>query len=347
MNESAVSGGLFGTVSDVGILALIIAAIVVLTPILLGLLLPIFKPKLKKNTMTYLYAFVSGFFIILAIFTLFVEGSPEVTAYAEKMNLSEGATYGLSIGIIGVSVVLTLFGALGIKYLVAKRIRKKEKLLHKTTGEEHQISHGHNHDEEIFNLNDVNPKTKMYALILIVMHKIPAALAVGFLVSEYTKDPDALNLAFLITFLLHIVPEELIFYYRQIEIGVPKWKAIGVSTLFTLIFVPFLFIGAYGADAISNTLAIPFIYGIISSLLLFTALVEFIPEFLHEKMSSKKWYTTMTFLLVGMSFAVIVLLIHGNSHVHEEGAHEVASNLVSNLEISKFKTLNINNSLRI
>ncbi|AAT27563.1 ZIP family metal transporter [[Mycoplasma] mobile] len=319
--------GIFGpTSAGIGIIATIISVIVVGFPLLLGFLLPIIKPKLKKTTMTYMYALTAGYFVILGLFILFIESSHFLNLFTATktetvtnpntgavttttFSFSQGEIFGIRFGIIGMSFILVLTIGLIIKYFISKKLVKKESDNHKNGI--HEISHGHNHGDGIFNLNDVNPKAKMYALILIVMHKIPAALTVGFFVSQYANnDTNSLNLIFLITFLLHIIPEELIFYYRQIDMGVSKWKAASVSALFSLIFVPFLFIGAYSANQIKDSLAIPFILAAIGALLVFTALVEFIPELLHEKLTIKMWYRTIIALLIGMAFGVVILLAH-------------------------------------
>jgi hypothetical protein len=52
--------------------------------------------------------------------------------------------------------------------------------------------------------------------------------------------------------------------------------------------VPFIFIGAYTGDLLqSNVILISFLKVCVGSLILFGALVEFFPEFLHNKMDAK------------------------------------------------------------
>jgi hypothetical protein len=58
----------------------------------------------------------------------------------------------------------------------------------------------------------------------------------------------------------------------------------------------------------------------VGSLILFGALVEFIPEFLHNKMDAKSWYITISLLMLGVVFGLILFSIHshgsGGDHVH-------------------------------
>jgi hypothetical protein len=56
-----------------------------------GLLLPVIKPTISRKSTMYLYAFSSGFFIILAIFGFYAEVKEELTVYLENEHYSEGA----------------------------------------------------------------------------------------------------------------------------------------------------------------------------------------------------------------------------------------------------------------
>ncbi len=297
---------------------LIVSSIVILIPWLYGLLLPIIKPTISKRTTMYLYSFSTGFFIILAIFGFYAEAKEELTVYMEGNHFSQGAIWGINIGVIGGGAFLVLGLSILAKLLIAKKISKKEELA---------LESNHDHSHLIYNMNDVNPKSKMLALILLLSHRIPGGLIIGFLISniQHEGTVSAIDIVFLITFILHIIPEELILYYRQMEMGVKKWTAARNSFLGTLLLVPFIFIGAYASEYISsNVIFVSFLKVCVGSLILFSALVEFFPEFLHNKMDAKTWYITISLLMLGVVFGLILFSIHshGASHEHPEEPHK-------------------------
>jgi zinc transporter ZupT len=76
---------------DLIYIILIVSAIVIFIPWLYGLLLPIVKPTISKKSTMYLYAFSSGFFVVLAIFGFFAEAKEELTVYLENEHFSQGA----------------------------------------------------------------------------------------------------------------------------------------------------------------------------------------------------------------------------------------------------------------
>lgn len=290
---------------------LIISSIVILIPWIYGLLLPIIKPTLSKKGTMYLYAFSSGFFIILAIFGFYAEAKEELTHYLGDLHYTPESVWGINVGVIGGGAFLVLGLSILIKWLIGKKLSKK--------GDD-TLESSHDHSHLIYNMNDVNPKTKVLGLLLLLSHRIPGGLIIGFLIANIQKKGfDVTSIVFLVTFVLHIIPEELILYYRQMEMGIKKWTAARNSFFGTLLLVPFIFIGAYASEALShNVILISFLKVCVGSLILFSALVEFIPEFLHNKMEGKEWYITITLLMLGIIFGLILFSIHS----HEAPQHE-------------------------
>jgi hypothetical protein len=94
----------------------------------------------------------------------------------------------------------------------------------KSDAQESSLELNHDHSHLIYNMNDVNPKSKVFALILLMSHRIPGGLIIGFLISniQHHGQVSTVDIIFLVTFILHIIPEELILYYRQMEMGVKK-----------------------------------------------------------------------------------------------------------------------------
>ncbi|MGL5205241.1 MAG: hypothetical protein ACRC63_03245, partial [Metamycoplasmataceae bacterium] len=222
---------------------LIVSSIIIAIPWLYGLILPIVKPTISKTATMYLYAFSSGFFLILAIFGFYAEVKEELTNHFEALDYSQGAIWGINVGVIGGVSFVILGLSILIKYLVGKKIAKND---------ESALVADHNHSNLIYNLNDVNPRSKILALLLLLSHRIPGGLIIGFLIANIQRNNEVsvVNIVFLITFILHIIPEELVLYYRQMEIGVYKWRAAFYSFLGTFLLVPFIIIGAYSSEAL-------------------------------------------------------------------------------------------------
>ncbi len=317
---------------DLIYIILIVSLIVISIPWIYGILLPIFKPKLSGNSSIYLYAFSSGFFIILSIFGFFSEAKEELTFYLEKKKFDPFSIMGINIGIIGGGAFLILSISILIKFLIAKKLSQKE---------EHSLETEHDHSNLIYNMNDVNLKSKILALILLLSHRIPGGLIIGFLIASIQKkggEISVINIMFLLTFALHIIPEELVLYYRQIEIGINKWKATLYSFLGTLLLVPFIFIGAYSSESLGkNVIVLSFLKVCVGSIILFSSLVEFIPEFLHKKMDAKSWYITISLMMLGVVFGLILFSIHS----HESEDEQVKTSIQNYRDTFHFISLQI------
>lgn len=291
---------------NIHILTLIISLIVVLIPLIYGICLPIFKPHLSQKGAMLLNAFASGFFLIIGILG-FLNDSRE-----DLIGISAPQWKTFLIMFSGISISLLV--ALLLKFLIAHFTTKDK------NAELHEI---HSHDPMIFNIGDVKAnKTKLLAVLLVLAHRIPGGLILGFLVNQVAREGfDTNSIIFLVTFMIHIVPEELIIYYRQIESGINKWKATFNSFLATLLLVPFILIGTYASNAVNNPLLFSFVKACVGGFFIFVALVEFIPEFFHQQMDGKTWYLVILFLLLGIICATAVMSFHVHPHA-EDHAHE-------------------------
>ncbi|MGL4343383.1 MAG: hypothetical protein ACRCRZ_02370 [Metamycoplasmataceae bacterium] len=279
-------------------LTLIISIIIVMIPLIYGVCLPIFKAKLSLKGTLFLNAFSSGFFLIMGILE-FIGGTREELIH----NNVPGWSVFLIIFLTSlVTLSLTLVG----KYLIVKKTNKHNE------NDEHHLHE--NHDHLIYNINDVSPKSKLFALTLLLSHRIPGGLILGFIVNEISVSGfDAHSITYLIIFLLHIIPEELIIYYRQVEAGINKWRATFNSFLATLLLVPFIYMGAYLTTYISvNEILLAIIKVLVGCFFIFVALIEFLPEFLHGKVDSKTWYISIFLLILGISTALGILSFHSH-----------------------------------
>nr|WP_307921810.1 hypothetical protein [Mycoplasmopsis bovis] len=68
--------------------------------------------------------------------------------------------------------------------------------------------------------------------MLLLLHRIPEGFLIGFIISGIeNKGITSTSVAFLISLILHLIPEQVLFYYRQREIGWSRAKALFISTL--------------------------------------------------------------------------------------------------------------------
>lgn len=298
------------------IIILSLSAFVVGVPILYGALLPIIKPRLSKRTTTYLYAFSSGFFMILATVGFLAESKENLTHFFEpKFPNSIGLTYTVVAIVIGSVVLFALSMALFAKWKFIKKTEHEDGLY---------FGEGHDHDHIIFNPSDYDPKSKRLALFLLLSHRVPGGLILGLLAASIANQNGTLNesnILFLIVFVIHIVPEELIMYYRQIEMGISRWKAVRNSILSTMFLIPFIIIGSAikfnlpeHSLEIMNELVMPIVQTLAASFLLFTSMIEFFPEFLHFKLTGKEWYKTIFLFIIGIVIGLIILAFHHHEH---------------------------------
>lgn len=301
------------------VLTIIIACLSVFIiglPIFYGLLLPIIKPSLSKKGTTYLYSFSAGFFMILSTVGFISEGKHILEHFVEDSISNNPATKGFVIfAIVGGIVFLTLCLALYVKYTSMKKIDGKNNI---------HIGEGHSHDHIIYNASDYNPKSKSLALYLLLVHRIPDGLILGLLAASIAQNNgniSVLNIIFLVSFIIHVIPEELIMYYRQTEMGISRWKAARNSVFMTVTLVPFIIIGGAIGLSISginkeifDDVIVPIIEIVAASFLLFNTVVEFFPEFFHSNISGKEWYKIIFIFILGIAFSFLVLSFHSHAH---------------------------------
>lgn len=298
---------------------LVISIIVVGIPLVCGLLLPVIKPKINKKTNKYLYAFSSGFFVVMSTVLFIGESKTHLEEHFSTIFPSNVVVAKLITGLIIAGVVM--FGltiSLGLKYLFAKNSNKTNAI----------DAHDHDHDKLIFNLNDHNPKSKSFAIFFLLSHRIPDGLIIGMLCSQIAREGiDVTNIVFLCSFILHIIPEELIIYYRQIDMGIKRKKATINSLIAIIAIIPLIIVGSVVAwFSIDNEIAIHVVQLISASFLLFISIVEFIPEFIHDiKDNGKLWYITILVWILGVSIGIFILSFHDHSthHSHNEGTEQI------------------------
>ncbi|WP_084177979.1 ZIP family metal transporter [Mycoplasma buteonis] len=329
------------------LLVLIFLLLLLIIPVAISALFPIIKKSLNHRTKVYLYAFSTGFFIILATFGFLREALEQTSIGSSQNGFTAEKTYLYNILVVFCGLLGGLAFSFTLKFVISYRINKKLMKNKKLSIFVHDHSleaghhHVHQHPDHIFTNEDsvelaedaltekISGKLKIIALALLLTHRIPEGFLIGynlslFFVNQSQSQLTTLSLAYFISLVLHMIPEELVFYYRLREAGYGPWAALGVSTLMDFLFLPFMLIGIYAGHEIgSNLYAQGAMMAIIAGIFLFTSLVEFFPEFYHVNMEKKSWFITIVCLFVGVSFAVLVLSFHTHSHPQSPAASDI------------------------
>ncbi|TQC54163.1 metal transporter [Mycoplasmopsis mucosicanis] len=311
-----------------------ISLLLILIPVIVATFVPLIFKKPKKEFSIYLYSFITGMFIILGTFG-YLRESIEITSSGAGLkgeNIPTANIYIYNILCVGGGALIGITLAFGVKILVYKIIKKKYNLKNSVfihvhgMGEEHTHGdevHEHHHEDHIFNANDLAniehnesnavAKNKWTALILLLSHRIPEGLLIGISLANLINNPNvsAISVAFFISFVLHTIPEEIVFYYRQREMGISSTFAALNSMGALSLIIPFIFIGLYGGDFIESIPALKaVIMAIVGVVMVFTAIMEFLPEFYHHRMGKKRWILTFAMFFLGVLFTIIVLSFH-------------------------------------
>ncbi|ADE19535.1 ZIP family metal transporter [Mycoplasma crocodyli] len=319
------------------LLVITFLAIILAIPILISLAFPLFKSTLSRKWKIYLYAFSTGFFTVLALFGFMRESLEISSLYSAKTfgANSYNKIYLVNIGVVAGGAFIGLVFAFGIKFLISYKINKKLLQSRKMSIFVHQHDEGtdhvhtHEHPDYVFNRNDslesaeealtkkTEGKLKLIALLLILTHRLPEGFILGYNLNLlFEGKANGLTIAFIVSLILHLIPEELIFYYRLRDAGFGRWKALGFSIGFLMLFLPFMLLGIYFGSSINDHWWLRgMMQSTIGGIFVFTALVEFFPEFYHYNLEKKRWYKVILSLLIGILFSIFVL----SFHVHGQG----------------------------
>ncbi|MHA3826075.1 ZIP family metal transporter [Mycoplasma sp. BRA285] len=199
-----------------------------------------------------------------------------------------------------------------------------DKYIHHHNHKNH--AHDHSHPDYIFGQEEnlaqaeqaiiykTSPKMKVIALLLLITHRIPEGILLGYNLSLAMEGrANNLTTAYFISLILHLFPEESIFYFRLREAGFSKIKALLLSFLGLSLFLPFMLIGAYAGAKINDLWWLKAsMFSAIAGIFLFTSIVEFIPEFYHNHIAKKNWFFVLFSLFVGIIIAVFILSFHSH-----------------------------------
>lgn len=328
LNSISVNTGSFW--GDININALILSAIVISVPVLIAILIPIFKAKLGLKSSLFLYSFTTGFFIVLGLFGEANEGR-ELAMNSYTGN-DAWVTIGNQILVLLVGSIIGLVFATSFKFLISRKLGKLNLKGPVEDHSDHVAFHNHPHAEEVlfggkglkYQSQKEMARAKAVAIYLVLSHRFAAGFFLGYVIYNIVSpnypgvheagidlthsNHDNVNLAFLIGFFLHLIPEELIIYYRQREIGIGKVRAAVYSVLMVGVLIPFIFLGANLGIFVSDVWQLNgIIHVIVGVLFTFTALIEFFPEVIREAKNQKLWYLTITCLALGIILCFFVL----------------------------------------
>ncbi|MDE5766946.1 MAG: ZIP family metal transporter [Malacoplasma sp.] len=307
--------------SAIAINLLIYIVLLITVPSLFILVISFIKPKIKEKSNFYLYAFSSAIFIMIGTVGLIKEGFESSQAFSETLiNFSKTSQDLVTAAIIGCGAIIGLTVAILFRYLFVKK-----------SGEVHLSHENHSHDDHIFNLSDIdNPKAAWLVIFLILSHRTIDGFVMGGTIAKISDATETINLGLVITFNIHILIEALMVYYRQIQFGQKRWKAVLYNFYTLLALIPIMFIGAYiNKYLVYAGWVLPLANISGGSVITFVGIIELVPEFLHhKKMSSKEWYKLIICFSVGIVFALVFLSLSHGSHSETEYEHIETQNLV-------------------
>ncbi|MEA4333602.1 ZIP family metal transporter [Mycoplasma sp. 1232] len=211
-----------------------------------------------------------------------------------------------------------------------KKYNKNQNIFLRQSKNYNNSKHVHYHPDYIFSndesiikaeqeaINSASNKLKVIALLLLLTHRIPEGLLLGYNLNLAANGHEnSLTMAYFASLVLHLIPEETIFYFRLREAGYSRIQSLLLSFLGLSLFLPFMLIGCYAGAAIEkNWILKGMMMSAIAGIFIFTTLIEFIPEFYHSHMSKKKWYFILAFLFIGVIFASLILSFHTHNHSH-------------------------------
>ncbi|WAM07599.1 ZIP family metal transporter [Mycoplasmopsis cynos] len=157
-------------------------------------------------------------------------------------------------------------------------------------------NHLHAHDVVISNSQDrieivdqtlfkkTESKLKIIALLLLLTHRIPEGLLLGYNLSLFIPNDSgeaffSITTRHFLSLVLHLIPEEVIFYVRLKDAGFKPIKALLLSFLGLSLFLPFMIIGMF-VGSIINDAGKAIMFAAIGGIFIFTALVEFFLKFI-------------------------------------------------------------------
>ncbi|MCK5867077.1 MAG: hypothetical protein KAG14_01630 [Mycoplasmataceae bacterium] len=274
------------------------------------LILYVFKIKIKKERMKYVFAFSSGFLLVTAIIGQWVVARHELSEHwVTKPNAGE-TIISISVVVSGI-IIGTLFA-----YIL------KKKTIHSHMGElqTHDDKTISNHPTAINTQAEIikesaKHKHKTPVIYMILAHRMPAGILMGILLVNLNGN-GTYSLGALVAFIIHIIPEVVIVYYSRIEAGYSRKQAFIFSVFAQLFVIPFVFIGIVLSNYIgpSSQYAfwiIPLMLSMAGIVMVWAAIFELAPAFIEIK-DNKSTYKLIITFMIGLTASLIIQFLHAH-----------------------------------
>lgn len=304
---------------------LIYILILLSIPLIFMGIISLFKVRVTSKKSIYLYAFSTGMFLMIGAAGFIKEGYVLLEQWFHDSSTTGGLKYTGGKPAIEQSYIALIVGLsalIGLGTVILGRFlltRKKE--LHKDHKE-------HDHSEHFVSFNDIdNPKEAWTAILMLLSHRLIDGLVLGLSVYQLTTNGvNKANLALIITFNIHLLLEVVIVYYRQIQYGEKKSKAILFNFITLILIIPIMFLGAFIGKFLNKVgWLIPSLEILGGSIIVFMAIVELVPEFIHYRNENKKViYTTLIVFALSIILTLILLSFHTHNQVQGIGGELIS-----------------------
>lgn len=301
------------------ILSSIIAGFLIFTVSILYL----FKIKIPKERMKYVYAFSSGFLLITAIVGQWVSARHNLQSFWESQNSSASdpdPTIGqsfISIAIVLGGIFLGSLVAFGMKIASSHDKHNHDETIHSVKHDHKFTSHPSILSTPVEDIHESKVHKERNTIIyMILSHRIPAGLIIGILLVNFNFDDGEYSLAALLAFLVHMIPDMLIVYYARVDAGYSRLNSFIFSIFAKLIIIPFIFIGITASEFTSMTSPstfwiIPIFLSMAGIIMTWGSIFELAPSFIHAK-TNKETYRIIFMFIIGLSLAMSIQLIHSH-----------------------------------
>lgn len=295
---------------------LIYILILLSVPLISMGIISIFKIKVTNKKSIYLYAFSTGMFLIIGAVGFMKEGYILLEQWFHDNSEAGGLKFtggNLALEQTYIALIVGISSLIGLTIVILGRflLTRKSKELHKDHNE-------HDHSEHFVSFSDIdNPKEAWTAILMLLSHRLIDGLVLGLSVYQLTNNGvNKGNLALIITFNIHLLLEVVIVYYRQIQYGEKKSKAILFNFITLILIIPIMFLGAFIGKFLNKVgWLIPSLEILGGAIIVFMAIIELVPEFIHYRNENRKViYTT----LIVFSLSIVLTLILLSFHTHTQ-----------------------------
>ncbi len=316
---------------DVFVQGLIIVSMIIPTLFLSLIIVYFININFLKKNIKQIYGFTSGFLIITAIVGLFVTGGRDslfrsleyFQAKQEHNDVSIDHEHSLSFSNSLIVMSVFLSGIIIGTFLgfMIKKYSLKINHSHSVEQEKHTKNHltkGHSHILDTrAEIIDEFKKDKKAFIYMILTHRMPAGLTIGFLIINLNNGGEFAS-SILFAFILHIIPEIVITYIAKLKTKSNRKNSLKFAFLTQLIIIPFIFIAIsighfghlYDFQNHEKLFWILPLFLIISGILMIWASIfELGPAFVHVE-NTKETYKLILSFVIGLTTSMLIQIIH-------------------------------------